>query len=68
MAVAEELNFFKETLSIVNLAVLDGVKATRFVEDVAINLSVYVPFALTAVPVQPQKEGVTVPVVHPDIV
>lgn len=55
------------TLSIVNRAVFEGVKARTAVEVIT-NLSVYVPFAETAVPVKLPTEGVIVPAVWFDIV
>jgi len=56
-----------ETVSIVNIAVFVGVKASTAV-DVGTNLKVYVPFAHTAVPVIPPHDTVTVPTVHAEMV
>lgn len=52
------------TLSIVNRAVFVGVKTIEIEFQLAINLSVYVPFAHTAVPVELPIDGVTVPTVQ----
>lgn len=58
---------FKLTESIVNRAVFVGVNV-RAAEEVATNLSVYVPFADTVVPVNPPSVGVTLPAVQFEIV
>ena len=52
------------TLSIVNLAVFVGVKTIEIEFQLAMNLSVYVPFAQTAVPEEVPIDGVTVPTVQ----
>lgn len=52
------------TLSIVNRAVFVGVKTIEIEFQLAINLSVYVPLAQTAVQEEVPKDGVTVPTVQ----
>ena len=55
---------FMLTLSIVNLAVFVGVKTIEIEFQLAINRSVYVPLAHTAVPEEVPIDGVTVPTVQ----
>jgi hypothetical protein len=59
-----------DTESIVNRAVFVGVKVNTPFDVAAINRSVYVPLAPTAVPVSepPVIVGVTVPTVHAEMV